>query len=250
MKRFKKYISRVSIILLLQFVVVIPNAGATGIPVFDAGNFSQNVLSAIRDLMSNLNEARMIAHQVESLSNQFKNLTSLPDSIADDYANQFTQLYSKMGQVHGMASNLANLEEQFEEYFPQYEMKSKIGGEAVSAQTKKWLELSRNSMLRSSMTSAKIIEDLPRSQANVEKLLDDSDNSVGILQAAQAGNQISAVVAGNLTNLNAQLATQSQAYNSVLMQINTANSASKNRMEHVLDGYVPLENNKVRINSF
>ena len=58
-------------------------------------------------------------------------------------------------------------------------------------------------MLQASLTGSKALEALPRRHDRLDKLLVDSSNSVGILQAAQAGNQITAEVGASLTTLNA-----------------------------------------------
>jgi P-type conjugative transfer protein TrbJ len=57
--------------------------------------------------------------------------------------------------------------------------------------------------------------------------MSDSQGAVGILQAAQAGNQIAATVSGNLIQLNAQLATYTQAHTAYLMEVNSASVRRK-----------------------
>ena len=64
-------------------------AQAGGLPVFDAANLTQNILTAIRTLQSNMNEAQQIVNQMQSLENEFLNLESLEFSVIDDYRSQF-----------------------------------------------------------------------------------------------------------------------------------------------------------------
>jgi P-type conjugative transfer protein TrbJ len=82
-----------------------------------------------------------------------------------------------------------------------------------------------------------VLENLPHSQAQLEELLGQSQGAAGILQAAQAGNQISASIAGNLQTLNSQLATYSQAHMSFMMQQQAAQAAAGARGREVMDGW-------------
>lgn len=221
------------------------------VPVFDPSNFSQNILQAIRALKSNINEAKMIANEVEMLSNDVKNLTKLPYSTVHELETQFQSLFSEMGKVHGLVDDLTNLQNEYERLYPEFSlMEDKIEGRAISQLTSQWLEESRNSMLKASLTGAKVLSDLPSAQSRVERLVTDSSNAVGILQAAQAGNEISAMVVGNLTNLNAQLATYNSAHSNYLMQINSGANISQNRMKHVLDGLKPNSGKRVPIEKY
>ena len=206
--------------------------------VFDPSNFAQNVLSAIRALTSNINEARMIANEVISLSNEAKNLTSLPFDIIQEYNSQFSDLFTAVGSVNGLMQNLQTLQSQFESLYPDFsQIYDPVSRSSMATDMEKQIQTTREMMLGASQTGAQVLQNLPTTQAQLDRLLSDSQGAVGILQATQAGNQIAATVAGNLTNLNAQLATYTQAHTAFLMEINSAESAAKNRMNHVLDGW-------------
>lgn len=219
--------------------------------VFDPSNFSQNILQAIRSLESNLNEARMLANQVQQLANDLRNLEKLPRNIVEDFRAQFEELFSAVGSVHGLIQNLSNLQSQFDDLYPDYSgQPGPIPGEEFSEKADEWLRESRGMMLQSSITGAKVLEDLPRTHQRLEELLADSGDAIGILQATQAGNQIAATVAGNLSNLSAQLATNAQAHNSFLMQFNSGAAAGRQRMKHILDSYKPSTHPGVPLNSY
>lgn len=205
--------------------------------VFDPSNFAQNVLAVIRAIISNLNEARMIANQVISISNEAKNLTKLPFDIIEDFSTQFSDLFTTVGSVNGLMQNLESLQSKFEELYPDFlNTYDPIDRKSMAEDMRQWIQTTREMMLGASKTGAQVLQNLPTSQAQLEKLMSDSQGAVGILQATQAGNQISATISGNLMNLNAQMATYTQAHTSYLMEINSSSAASKNRMNHVLDG--------------
>ena len=212
--------------------------GAHAITVFDPSNYSQNVLQAIRELQSNINEARQIANQVTSLANEARNLASLPWDMIENFSNQFSSMFSAVGSINGLMQNLANLEGRFEELYPDFSNQwDPVSRTSMAEDMKKWLSATRESMLGAAKTGAQVLENLPQTQADLEKLISDSQGAVGILQATQAGNQVAGTVAGQLMTLNAQLASYSQVHLSYLMSLNTSAQASKNRMEHVLDSW-------------
>jgi len=211
-------------------------AQAGGLPVFDAANLTQNILTAIRTLQSNMNEAQQIVNQMQSLENEFLNLESLEFSVIDDYRSQFEALFEAVGRVNGLVNDYAALEERFEELYPDWSHETELlPSEEVAVKTKEWLEKSRKAVLGASLTGAKVLENLPETQAQLGELVQNSQEAVGILQAAQAGNQIAAQVAGNLTNLNAQLAKYTEAHMSYLMKLQQEEAAGKNNLDHALD---------------
>ena len=223
---------------LLPLATLVPSDTASAYVVFDPSNFGQNVLQAIRLLQSNINQARQLANEVTSLANEARNLAELPFDVINDYSNQFTKLFTTVGAINGLMQNLTNLETRFEELYPdlqnQWDPVSRL---SMAEDMKKWLSATRETILGAAKTGAQVLESLPQSQAQLTQLMSSSQGAVGILQATQAGNQIAGTVAGQLMNLNAQLATYSQAHTAYLMSVNSSAAAAKNRMEHVLDGW-------------
>jgi P-type conjugative transfer protein TrbJ len=209
---------------------------AQGVPVIDAANLAQSVLTAIRTLQSNINEGLMIANQVKSLANELKNLTSLNFSIVDEFGVQFRDLFKVVGTVQGLMRDFESLQTNFEELYPDFNnMEDLISSETVAEQANKWLDESRSMIEGAALTGAKVLENLPATKAQLDKLIVNSQSSVGILQASQAGNQIAATISGNLMNLSTQLATYSQAHMSYLQKHNSKEAANQNRLNRMLE---------------
>jgi len=247
----KKKLASLLVPFLLTFQNFLLKEAKAQVVVVDPANLAENILQALRALQSNLNEARMLANQVQQIAHDIRNLTKLPYSILEEYKTQFEELFSEVGSVHGLMQDLVTLQRRFDELYPDFGAEAGlVAGETVSENAERWLEESRQMMLQASINGAKVLVDLPKTHQRLEKLLLDSSNSVGILQATQAGNQIAATVAGNLTNLNTQLATYTQAHNSFLMQLNAGAAAGENRMKHVLEGYKPSSHPGVPLNSY
>lgn len=219
----------------LIFLPVRAHAG--GIPVIDVSNLAQNILSAVRALQSNLNEAKMIVNQIKQLENDFKNLTDLDFSIGNDYSAQLHDLFSEMGAVQGLMQDLISLQSNFEQLYPEFNTNpSAVSSATMSQVLNDALNESRQMMLGAARTGAKVLENLPKTESQLDQLLVKNENAVGNLSALQAGNQISATISSNIMNLNALMANYAQAHMSHLQKLNTEQAAVENRLQHVLRG--------------
>lgn len=229
---------RILNVFLAGALILAPvRAHAGGIPVIDVSNLAQNILSAVRALQSNLNEAKMIVNQIKQLENDFKNLTDLDFSIGNDYSAQLHDLFTEMGAVQGLMQDLINLQSNFEQLYPEFNTNpSAVSSATMSQVLNDALNESRQMMLGAARTGAKVLENLPKTESQLDELLVKSENAVGNLSAAQAGNQISATISSNIMNLNALMANYSQAHMSHLQKLNTEQAAVENRLQHVLRG--------------
>jgi P-type conjugative transfer protein TrbJ len=218
--------------------VLNPCAAKAQYVVFDPSNYSQNILQAIRLLASNVNEAKMIANQIKSLAHEVQNLKKLPFNIISDFEGQLSELFSTVGSINGMMQNLDSLQSQFETLYPDFlSQSSLVPRTSIAKDIKAQITNTREVMLGAAKAGATVLANLPKTEDQLQKLMSDSQGAVGILQAAQAGNQIAATVSGNLIQLNAQLATYTQAHTAYLMEVNSASSAAKNRLKHVLENW-------------
>lgn len=213
--------------------------------VIDPSNLTQNILTALQTLQSNINEAQMIA-------NQFRNLEALSDDIIDQFGHQLSDLFEIMGTINGLMQDLASLQERFEELYPEFHTSpDMISRLSLAEESTKWIEYTRQMMLGTAKTGAQVLENLPKTKANLEKLMFDSQFAIGILQATQAGNQIAATTTGSLIELNSLLASYVQAHSATLMQINQSVSAAKNRMNFVAEDWdKPYSGNPIAENPF
>lgn len=241
-----------SIVLSLGLVLAPIPVLAGGIPVFDGTNLSQNILTAIRALQSNLNEARMIVNQVKQLENDLLNLTELDFSIGSEYSEQLHELFAEVGAVQGVMQDLVSLQNEFERLYPAFNNDpSAVASITMSEVLNEALNESRDMMLGAARTGAKVLENMPKTEAQLELLLNASESAAGNLSALQAGNQISATVSANLMSLNALMANYSQAHMSHLQKMNTEQAAVENRLQHVLRGIdAPPSSGRVGRNPF
>ena len=239
-------------VLLIGVLVIHAIPAQAGIPVIDGSNLAQNILAAVRAFQSNLNEAKMIVHQVKQLENDFKNLTEMDFSIGDEYSEQLHELFYEVGSVQGIMQNIINLQSEFEVLYPDFNNQySPVASITMSEVLNEALNESRNMMLGAAKTGARVLENLPKTEQQLDRLLVASENSAGNLSAVQAGNQISATISANIMSLNALMANYSQAHMSYLQKTNTEEAAIGNRMQHVLRGIDAASNtSKVGRNPF
>ena len=233
----KKQFLAIAVSLMVVFVRPLDAA----IPVIDGSNLQENILTALRTLQSNLNEAKMIKHQIEQLANDALNLAKIDFSFVENFQTEMGDLFEAVGKVQGLMQNYAALEDKFSALYPEFEAeKEQVPLKKVLEGSKKWLAESREMVKGAALTGAKALETLPKTQEHLSALLETSGGAEGILQAAQTGNEISVQIGQSLLGLEAQLATYSQAHMAFMMRQIEEEAAQKNRMDHVLDGYEKL----------
>ena len=97
--------------------------------VFDAANFSQNILTAARELQQIQNQVTSLQNEAQMLINQARNLTSLPYSSLQQLTSTIQRTQQLLSQAQGIAYNVANIQSQFQSLYP-----SGYSGSTSSAQ--------------------------------------------------------------------------------------------------------------------
>lgn len=200
-------------------------AGTTaraGIPVIDAGNLSQNILSAVQTLQSNVNEATQIANQMQSLANEIRNLQQMPNSLASNllsqYTSQYTALTNSFNTINGLARDVSNLNANYQALFPDRNLGGAMTTGSVNAQIQQWLDQSRRTIRGVYQQSGQVMASLPQTTSQINNIVSQAQASNGALDAAQAQTQMSGQVAHQLVQLNAQIAAMYQAQGDMMAQ--------------------------------
>lgn len=193
-----------------------------GIPVIDAGNLFQNILTAIRTLASNVNEATQIANQVKSLANEARHLQQMPDALAGNllsqYTSQYAQLVSTFNNINGLARDLSSLNAKYAALYPDRNVSGAMTTESVDKQVQQWLDESRRTIKGVYEQSGQVMAAIPKASSQIDSIVSQSQASSGALDATQAQTQMTAQVAHQLVQLNAQMATMYQAQGDMLAQ--------------------------------
>jgi type IV secretion system protein TrbJ len=184
--------------------------------VVDPTNLVENIISALQNTQTVLNQITQISHEVQSLAYQAQNLQSMPPSVSSSvvgqYTTQFGSLVSAMASINGIAQNVAKLTGQYNATYPNTALaQGPLSNANVMSQLTTWLNQSRSVYQGAYNTQGQVMASLPADTANVRTLLQTSGSSQGALGAIQTGNQINGQVAAQLMKMNSQMATTNQA---------------------------------------
>ena len=177
--------------------------------VYDPTNFSQNVLTAARELQQINNQIQMLTNQAQSLVNQGKNLASLPLSTLTQLQSQVARTQSLLSQAQNIAFNVERIQT---EYSSTYGTAAATGSNATmfaAAQTR-W-QNSVGAFEDSLKVQAGVVGNISTNSSAMSSLVTASQSASGALQAAQAGNQLLALHSQQLSDLVAVLAAKGRA---------------------------------------
>ena len=182
---------------------------AYALTVFDPSNYSQNVLQAARALDQIKNQIASLQNEAQMLVNQSRNLASLPYSSLQ----QLQQSVSKTQQLLNHAQNIAYDVQRIDQAF-----QTTYGSASMSASDRQLVDAARsrwqNSVggLQDSMrVQASVVGNIDVNRGEMAALVGQSQGAVGALQATQAGNQLLALQAQQLSDLIAVTAADGRA---------------------------------------
>lgn len=177
--------------------------------VYDPTNYAQNVLTAARTLEQINNQIRMLQNQANSLVNEARNLQSLPLTVLQPLQDQIRQTQQLLQQAQRIAYDVREIETSFDAQYENIPLGASQQAMVNSAEAR-W----QNSVAGfedAMKVQAGAVANIEGSRAAVGNLVSASQSATGALQAAQAGNQLLAVQAGQLADLTATLAAMSRA---------------------------------------
>jgi P-type conjugative transfer protein TrbJ len=199
------------LVLAAALAVSLCGAGAARaqLAVYDAGNYSQNLVQAARALEQINNQIASLQNQAQMLAGQARNLANLPQSSLSVLTGQIARTQALIGQAQKLAYDVGDIQAAFKDRY----------GAAAAGATSADLVARADGRWATSVAGfedalkvqAGVIGDLGLGRAEMEKLVDASQGAVGALQAAQAGNQILALQAQQLSSLTALAAAQGRA---------------------------------------
>ena len=188
--------------------VVVPTP-AHAIPVFDATNYTQNILQAARALQQIQNQIRSLQNEAQSLLNDARNLTSLPKSVQAEIDKSVQATQALMKQAQRIAYDVQNIDLTFAQRYSKQGL-SQSDANLVTQARERWSD-SIASFQDALRVQAGIVTSIETTRAKTGELIDSSQNAVGALQASQAGNQLLAMQLKQLSDLTALLAANGRA---------------------------------------
>lgn len=167
------------------------NAFFFGGIVYDPTNYAQNLLTAARTLQMINNQVRQLTNEAQMIANQARNLANLPYSARAALQTRLAEIDTLIKTANGIAYDVATVDAAFKNLFPE-DYASFSNAEMGAAARQHWRESSR-AFHDAMLMQAKIAETIAADMGTLDELIAQSQNAVGDLQAAQAGNQLVAL---------------------------------------------------------
>lgn len=183
---------------------------AAQLTVFDPSNFSQNVLTAARELQQVNNEIQSLENQATMLINQARNLASLPYSALSQLEQSVNRTEQLLVQAQRIAYSVTAINQAFTQTYPMAHSGSPSSQQLIAQAQTRW----QNSLVGfqdAMRVQAGVVQNLDTTRTQISALISASQSATGALQAAQSGNQLTALQIKQLADLTAVLAAIARA---------------------------------------
>jgi P-type conjugative transfer protein TrbJ len=178
--------------------------------VYDPTNFSQNVLTAARELQQVNQNIQSLENQATMLINQAKNLTSLPYSSLAQLEASIQRTEQLLMQAQNIAYSVTTIDQAFTQVYPQSYSGSTSSTQMLADAQTRW-QNARAGYQDSMNVQAGVVQNLQNAQTQISALVSSSQSASGALQAAQSGNQIMGLAAQQLADLTGVIAAMARA---------------------------------------
>lgn len=181
------------------------------VTVYDPANHAQNILQAVRALQELEGQVQQLAHEIEMLESMARNLETLPVSVAESIIGQrILRIQELLRRAQGIGYSVDEIERDYETAYPEDYGAATPSSVLVADARARWRQ-SRDAFRETLTVSAAALEDNETDADAIRSLVTQSQDAVGALQAAQAGNELSAMTNQQLIQIEAMLAAQHRA---------------------------------------
>jgi P-type conjugative transfer protein TrbJ len=188
--------------------VLAPQAVAQWI-VYDPSNYAQNLLTAARSLEQINNQIQSLQNEAQMLINQARNLASLPYSSLQQLQQSVQRTQQLLGQAQRIAFDVQQIDQAFQSQYGNISL-STTDQQLVADARSRWQNTVAG--LQDAMrVQAGVVGNIDTNRAEMAALVGQSQGATGALQATQAGNQLLALQAQQLSDLTALLAANGRA---------------------------------------
>ncbi len=194
---------------LLAAAPAVPSVAWAQFTVFDPTNYAQNVLQAARALQTINNQISSLQNQAQMLIGQAKSLASLPYSSLAALQAQIDRTRGLLAEAQGLAYDVAQIREAFRTQYGAVDLS--VTDAALTERADARWGAAVASFQDALKVQAGVVDGMGVSRDQLAALVNQSQGAVGGLQAAQAGNQLLALQAGQLSDLIALSAAQGRA---------------------------------------
>jgi type IV secretion system protein TrbJ len=231
-------IAGASVIALAVFVG--PNRASAQLVVFDPNNYAQNVLTAARALQQINNQIVSLQNQAQMLINQAKNLATLPFSSLLQLEQSILRTQQLLARAQRIAYDIQQIDRAFSTTYAS--ASSSLSNQTLIANAQARWQNALVSMQDAMRTQATVVGNLNTNRTQMSALVTASQGATGALQASQAGNQLLALQAQQLSDLTAVVAAHGRAQNLESAQHAAAQDQGREQLRRFLTqgaGYQP-----------
>lgn len=192
-----------SLVLSLILTVSVPPR-AEALIVYDPTNYAANIQTSLKQVESVINELKMLENQAK----QLMQLGQIPE--LQQLQQTFGQLMKIRSEVTSLLNSYGQFQEQWDGVFKDFASVSGMSATEWAKQAEKMLSES-NKALYDSVKAQTTVQQIESDAQALSALQNASQNAQGVLQAAQAGNQIAATTAQQLMRLQSIMAASNTA---------------------------------------
>lgn len=177
--------------------------------VYDPTNYAQNLLSATRALQQINNQITSLQNEAQMLINQARNLASLPYSSLQQLQQSVSRTQQLLGQAQNIAYNVQAIDQAFQTQYANVSL-SASDAQLVSDAKTRW-QNTVGGLQDAMRVQATVVGNIDTNRTEMSSLVGASQSATGALQATQAGNQLLALQAQQLSDLTAVVAANGRA---------------------------------------
>lgn len=185
----------------------LPAAPAAAIPVFDATNYTQNILQAARALEQINNQIQSLQNEASMLQNMARNLERIDFPQLQRISSSLKQIDQLMGEAQGIGFKVDQLEQRFRTMFPG-SVDRALKTDARAAEAKARLDSALEGFRHSMSVQAEVVSQIRDDAQLLSELSKRSEGAVGSLQAQQATNQLLALSTKQQLQLQTMMAAE------------------------------------------
>lgn len=183
---------------------------ASAIPVFDASNYAENMLTAARTLTQINNQIQALQNQAVMLQNQAKNLQRMDYSSVTQLTSGLQAVDGLMLRAQGISFDVTTTSSNFQSLYPQQYGDAVTTNQMVMDARTRWQE-SMNDYQQTMGVQSQVVQNVQADRGLLETLVNQSQGSQGSLQAQQATNQLLALSVKQQLQIQNMMAAQYRA---------------------------------------
>ncbi len=201
--------SLLAIPLALSPMLSAPAHALFGRIVYDPTNYAQNVLTAARTLQQINQQITQLQNEAQMLINQARNLASLPYSSIQQLQQSVQKTQQLLSQAQNIAFDVQQIDQAFQTQYGNASMSA--SDQALVAGARDRWQNTVGGLQDAMRVQAGVVGNIDGQRAEMSALIGQSQGATGALQATQAGNQLLALQAQQLSDLTALLAANGRA---------------------------------------